>query len=204
MSINNRFKWQIVAAAVIIATVFLVSGCSKGNSNDKNQYKIKNPELKEEIYRLQHEMTERNLTEADTVRIQQLNSDLVEAFYMKEFAWLVLHNESDHYNHPLTFLDWYVRHGEENFCAPHQLGHLAAYIEEGDVAYAEETFSVVKQKIPLWEERQELNRQKYPQFYKLASELKPMISEAISRLGRKDYGNETLELLEQIDLKSVC
>ena len=36
------------------------------------------------------------------------------------------------------------------------------------------------------------------------SELVPLMDKAVSRLGKKDYSNETVELLNEIDQKSVC
>ena len=200
----------IVMAVAILMVLLLISGCSNGNMKSdnaaaaQNAVTVINPALNDEIFRLKQEMTVRNLTEADTVKITEFSKDSVEQFYAKEFAWLVKHNEYEHLNHPLTFLDWYVRTGEETFCAPHELGHMAAYLEYNDVAYAEETFAVVKQKMHLWDEKQEINRKKYPKFYEGLSELKELMSKSIPLLEKKDYGNETIELLKQIDLNSVC
>ena len=200
----------IVMAVAILMVLLLISGCSNGNVKSdnaaaaQNAVTVINPALNDEIFRLKQEMTVRNLTEADTVKIAEFSKDSVEQFYAKEFAWLVKYNEYEHLNHPLTFLDWYVRTGEETFCAPHELGHIAAYLERNDVAYAEETFAVVKQKMHLWDEKQEINRKKYPKFYEGLSELKELMGKAIPLLEKKDYGNNTIELLKQIDIKSVC
>ena len=210
--ISNSDKKSFVAAAAILVSILLIAGCNSSNGNMKsdnaaatqNAVTVINPALNDEIFRLKQEMTVRNLTEADTVKITELSKDPVEKFYAKEFAWLVKHNEYDHLNHPLTFLDWYVRTGEETFCAPHELGHIAAYLEYNDVAYAEETFAVVKQKMHLWDEKQEINRKKYPKFYEGLSGLKELMGKAIPLLEKKDYGNNTIELLKQIDLNSVC
>ena len=179
----------------------IISGCSKGKAE---AYRVKNPFLKDEMYHLRQEMQTRNLTEADTTKITLLSKDPVERYYAKEFAWLVKNDEYEHLNHPLTFLDWYVRTGNETFCAPHELGHMAAYIEKDDIPYAQETFAVVKQKMRMWDEKQESNSQKYPQFYLIVGELKAMMSQAISLLDNKNYSNDTTDLLKQIDLKSVC
>ncbi len=175
-----------------------------GDGEELESAIVKNPALKDEISRLSHEMEARNLTEADTANIIALSKDAVEAYYAKGFAWLVKNNEYEHLNHPLTFLDWYVRTGQENFCAPHELGHISAYIEKGDISLAEETFAVVKQKMHLWDERQEINRQKFPQYYTGLGPLKEKMNVAIGRLDKKDYGEETVELLEAIDEKSIC
>ena len=195
----------ITMAAVLVA-MLLIAGCNNGAiSNNSTAATIKNPALKAEISQLQQDMETRNLTGADTAKVLELSNDPVEQFYAKEFEWLVKHNEYDHLNHPLTFLDWYERTGEETFCAPHQLGHLAAYIENGDIAFAEETYAVIKQKRHLWDEKEVINEQKYPQFYSMVStELVPKMDQAMRFLDKKDYGNETLALLEDIDLKSVC
>lgn len=182
-----------------VAAVFLF-GCS----NVGNDSKVKNPELKEEMFRLNKEIAVRNLTEADTTRILEFSNDPIEQFYAREFAWLVLHEEHEHYNHPLTFLDWYVRTGEENFCAPHQLAHTGEAIGKGDIAYAEEKFAAVKEKLGMWKTRQAENKAKYPQFYQGVDELEALMEEAILLLEQKNYSQETLELLEEIELRSIC
>ena len=195
----------ITMAAVLVA-MLLIAGCDNGAiSNNSTAATIKNPALKAEISQLQQDMETRNLTGADTAKVLELSKDPVEQFYAKEFEWLVKHNEYDHLNHPLTFLDWYERTGEEIFCAPHQLGHLAAYIENGDIAFTEETYAMIKQKRHLWDEKEVINEQKYPQFYAMVStELVPKMDQAMKLLDKKNYSNQTVELLKQIDLKSVC
>lgn len=191
----------VLIVAVLVASI-LIAGCSQKNVPSLSS--VKNPELKDEISHLNKEMVVRNLTENDTVRILAFSKDPVERFYAQEFAWLVLHNESDHYDHPLTFLDWYVRTGNESFCAPHEIGHMYVYIEANDTGFAESRFAVAKGKISLWETQQDKSRQRYPQYYQGLEELKAMINEVVPRLEQKDYGDETLTLLKAIDEKSVC
>ena len=207
-----------ITIIITVALAFLIIGCTATNTKSPSQsaaaasnktasaltFQIKNPELKDEIFRLRQDMAQRNLTEADTARILQLSKDPVEAYYAKEFAWLVKYNEPEHLNHPLTFLDWYVRNGQESFCAPHELGHIAAYIRHNDMPYAEEQFAFVKQKMQLWEAQQEINRQKYPKFYEGLVELKGMMGQVMPLLEKKDYGNETVRLLDEIDQKTIC
>ncbi|HLD97326.1 MAG TPA: hypothetical protein VI934_03205 [Candidatus Nanoarchaeia archaeon] len=216
-------KLSVVTMLALVLVVLLSACDNKGTEGDLAQSSqgqnaqpdqsgdeefeqtiVKNPALKAEISLLNSEMAARNLTEADTANILALSKDPVEIYYAKGFAWLVKNNEYEHLNHPLTFLDWYVRTGEENFCAPHELGHIAAYIEKGDIPLAEETFAVFKQKMPLWAERQEINRQKYPQYYQGLGELKEWMNTAAGMLDKKDYGEETVKLLEKIDEKSIC
>ena len=208
MNVNkrNNAPAATITVVVILFAILLIAGCdNSGTGSDSTSVATKNPALKAEILQLQQDMETRNLTGADTARVLALSKDPVEQFYAKEFEWLVKHNEYDHLNHPLTFLDWYERTGEETFCAPHELGHLAAYIENGDISFAEETYVVIKQKRHLWNEKEVINEQKYPQFYKMVrTELAPKMDKAMSLLDKKDYGNETLALLEEIDLKSVC
>ena len=202
---HNKTAVAIIMVAILVA-ILMIAGCNKeGTGSNSTPVEVKNPALKAEISRLQQDMETRNLTGADTAKVLELSKDPVEKFYAKEFEWLVKHNEYDHLNHPLTFLDWYERTGVETFCAPHELGHLASYIKNGDIAFAEETYAVVRQKRHLWDEKEAINEQKYPQFYTLVStELVPKMDQAMGLLDKKDYGNETLALLEEIDLKSVC
>ncbi len=116
MSNTKLTATVILVVAAILLSALLIAGCSSTGNSDKsanaagaqnmtNANTVKNPALKEEVSLLNREMAVRNLTEADTMKIVALSKDPVEIFYAKEFAWLVLHNDSDHYNHPLTFLD---------------------------------------------------------------------------------------------------
>ena len=207
-----NIKSGVITLMSVIAAL-LISGCidrghpAQSIPGDSGQQPVPikaNTALREEISRLNHEMEVRNLTEADAAAIIALSNDPVESYYAKRFAWLVKNKEYDHLNHPLTFLDWYVRTGEENFCAPHELGHIAAFIEKGDIPLAEETLVVVRQKMQLWDERQEINRRKFPQYYQGLGALKALMSEAMGMLDKKDYGEETVKLLVEIDGKSIC
>ncbi len=145
------------------------------------------------------------ITEKDLARLQDLvKKDKVASGKTEELVLLVKSSKAAHISHSLSFLREYVETGDSTPCLPHELWHLGVFAENGYLDHAKEHVASLDTAYRDWEKSVDQKRKNFPQYYIKLDALKAEIQEALQRLKRDDWSNETLTQLHEIGEDGLC
>ncbi|MBS3174425.1 hypothetical protein J4440_00930 [Candidatus Woesearchaeota archaeon] len=161
--------------------------------------------LKKEADRVNSISLSRELEIEDLKELEKLTKDDEHAkLFLEEAFWLLKNNQSDHANHPISFLVNYIKTGKKEICIPHELIHMKYYIESDEKELINKHLTIIEQYKEQWKSEAEKKKEKFPQYYKNFEQVLSSVGLSIERLRNKQYDNKTFKLIEFIDNYGIC
>lgn len=146
-----------------------------------------------------------NMTKKDLQNVAYaFSDDPIAIRHLQEVHWMLLNNEQDHILHSLDFLYEYIKTGKELPCVPHELWHIGLYLEHNEMEKVAKAIPLLDEQYEEWEISIDQKRKVFPQFYTLLDVLKEEMKEAIARLQRYDFSQDTKDLLKEIGEIGMC
>ncbi len=146
-----------------------------------------------------------HMTPEDFSHLEELTKKDPFAYdFVEEAKSLAEYHQPEHIAHEFFFLDQYLTTGDKNICVPHELLHIAIYLENNRTDLAEEKIPFAERYRDDWIAWAQQTQQKYPQYYKHFDELVSHVDQALGRLDEHQYDNETLTLIDRVEEEAIC
>lgn len=196
-----KFNKKVILVVIVIVLVIILSVILVSKPNNSI---INNQKVLDEVTRLSF-ITERNLTENDLKNLNLLvkNDDKVK-YSIDTMYWLIRNNEAEHASHALSFINVYIQTSRLDFCMPHEIEHFGLTIKHKDFERAKIVYNILKETIPIWEEKSEKSRLKFPAYYLNYEEVKSKLNNIIKNYESNNFNQDFFEDIKYIGENGVC
>src|SRR5271157_282962 len=137
---KNSKKYFLIAipiVLIIIAGLFFLS-----NSPKQSSQVVGNQQVLNEIIRLEVLNEKSQLVESDYTNLfSMVQSDPNATDFAHDSLWFIQHNITSHASHELGYLYNYIKSGNYSICIPHEMEHIADYIQYNDTGQISDTLA---------------------------------------------------------------
>lgn len=170
-----------------ILAVLLVAGCTSTASTSSKSI-IGNQQLLSNLSAIE-DMASNNKTTPEMLENfkAQLKGDKIAEDFMDEAIWLTRFGEFEHSQHSLSFLQIYIKGGEQLLCPGHEIEHIELFVKHSNFELLNGTVQGLEENYPVWKQQVYMKREKYPAFYKNIDNLSATIEESMQKIKSGDY-----------------
>jgi hypothetical protein len=188
-SSKKYFLIAIPIILIVIAGLFFLH-----NSSQQSSQVVGNQQILNEIIRLEVLNEKSQLTESDyTNLLSMVQSDPNATDFAHDSLWFIQHNITSHSSHELGYLYNYIKSGNYSICIPHEMQHIADYMQYNDTGQVNDTLARIHAFYAQWKSDTYQLKTKYPDVYGNLDQMIQNIDSALSKLDAGNY-NVTAEM----------